>query len=472
MSRIVDPSLDHRKFESVTPTYRHSRLVANTGKTEFILQPASKTEIVWDLPVRPRNLPRTYLEADLVIGVPSGQTVNYNKVWTKGCSWLNQLEFRNRSGTQVTFVDNADQVYNALAPYCNRLEETKQHGTVINSTLPTNATSTQSSMYHRSNARVSDPALPQQPNPDRIVNGAHDTANVNDTEEQYFQVGADGAETVIHIRLPLSEFFDTFLAEEQDCFFEEIMQLRLNLNELTKVGFQSGGADAAAAASANGVVAPVSSAKLTNVFLMDCLEVDKEASRDIISLVQRGKTQRMPYMIVHNESINDAATQYNRQIKMNEASTGDRVLRICSFTTNGGESLNNNMDTNNRNVAGVSERKTSFFTSLNSLRLQEVDIECGSNGVDYDLMRPYLKDSCVQSRDHYNHSSVWSDSFDGSSLAHCRERDSVKGGLKMSGLEHTWAIQQKTPTGTNRQHYAVIVAQRTLSQQNGQILVA
>lgn len=460
---LVDPALDHRKLEAVKPTFRFSRLVANTGKTEVILQQASKQEIVWDLPVRPRNLSRTYLEFDLVVNTPASD-LYYNKVWTKGMSTLNQMELRTRSGTEIVFVDNADQVYNALAPYCNRLENMLQHGTVVPSVSPDSAITTQTSMIHRSNALASATPL--------MRDGAQQAGSVNYTEEQHFAVGpqrvdatpASGA-TCIHYAIPLSEFFDTFLAEEQDSFFEEVVQLRLNFNEYSKCGWSS------SSPTAIGTVAPLAGATIKNCYLMEALEVDPQAAKDIIRLVRGGKTQRIPFMHVHSEAINDSATQYNRQIKMNQASTGERVLRICHFTTNGGERDEKNMDTNNYNNGGVSAHKTSFFTSLDSLRLQEIDIQCGGKGDDYNLMKPYLKDSCLQSRQHYNESALWSDSFDGVPLSHCREADSVENGLKMAGVERTWQLQQRTPTGTSRQNYVVIVAQKQLVQQSGQILV-
>ena len=475
---LIAPELDHRKLEKTQGTYRFSRLVSNTGQTSFSLQAASKQEIVWDLPVRPRNLSHTYFNFNLEVTAP-GASGSFNKVWTKGMALCNQIELRNRSGTQIVYVDNADQVYNALAPYCNRLDDTLEHGTVLASATPATSVSSQTSMIHRSNALADATPASNTANASRMVSSGaavnvstQADADVNYTEEQYFQVGGDNAKVCIHFAIPLSEFFGTFLAEKPDCFFEEVVQLRINLNEFGKVGWSSN------SATALGTVAALAGATITNCYLMDALQVDRVAAKDIIRLVRAGKTQRMPYMVSYKESIPASATQYNRQLKMNEASVGDRVLRICHFTTNGPETGATNMDTSNTNVAGVANKKTSFFTSLDSLRLQEVNIQCGAAGEDYDFMRPYLKNSVIQSRNHFNHSALWVDDFCGNPLADCRINDSVKNGLEMQNLERTWQLEQQLPTnaGTGadavRNHYVVVVGQRTLTQQNGQILVA
>jgi hypothetical protein len=458
---ITAPEIDYRKCEVQKPTYRYSRLVQQTGGTNVTLSASSTAESVFDIPSKCMNLKRSFLNFNVTVAAPSGGPGNSNHLWTLGCPWFERVELRTRSGTQIVDLNSANVYYRALAPYQKKLQEALEVEPVKAEAATAGAvTSSQAQMVCPNNILASATSAAGANSSARIVNDVKSASSKSYTESEYFIAGADNAATVLNVALPLGEFKQTFLSSSQDSFFQEVIELRLVWAQSGKMGFGDAPAGGAVVAS------PVPS--ISELFLYQALQTDPSICNQLIRMVQSGKSQRIPYVYTYREAFNGST--YNRNLRFN-ASHGDRLLRIMHCNADASESNAKFGQIDNGINAGVGRVVSSFYTSMDNLRQQEVDVQTGASAIDYKFMKDLLAGSCIQDRSGYNHSRVWIDSFDGVKSCDYEEMDDCKNGLNLTGIERQWGLNQTNNGSQAGVNYVFAVTQKMLTQSGGQILL-
>ena len=462
---IVDPALDYRKQTISAPTYRFSRVVQNTGGTGVTLSATSVSESIFDLPAKCRSLSRSFLYFDITVPDP-GASTQFNHLWSVGASWCDAIELNIRNGDNIVRVNNANVYYRAMSPYTTKLAKMKSADPVKGDAI-TAATRTTSmnAMVCRNNVAVpTDASVASGNSACRLVDGVKVANSLGDDELQYVACGADSSVTVLNVAIPLSEFKGTFLSLPQDSYFPEVVQLRIQWARLGQLGFND------TAVATGGTISALASATISNLYLYDCLEVDPQICNDLKAKVRSGMSMTIPYVHTYREAHNSAT--YNRQLKFN-ATHGKNLLRVvhCNVHATETDSTFGQLD-NSTDGSGDGAEVLSFYTNLDGLRLQDVDVRSGQHGEDYAFMKHQIEGSCIQDRSGYNHNRIWSDSFTGQRLCDTPETDDIENGLPLSGgTERLYALNQTNTTAAARVSYEFAVTQKTLQQQAGQILI-
>lgn len=457
------PEIDYRKGEVHKGTYRFARLVQQTGGTTKTLSTTSTSESVFEIPSKCWNPSMSYLHFDLNLPDP-GATTHYNHVWTVGVPWLEKLEFRSRSGTQIINLNNANVYYRATAPYTKKLEDMLSADPVKADAL-TQATRTTSmnSMVCRNNSAVGTGATASGNSACRLVDGVKVTNSLSYTEPQYVACGADTSISVVHVALPLSEFKGTFFSEKQDAYFPEVMLLVITWSQVNKLGFVD------TATATGGTITSHASASISNLYFYQALEVDPVICRQLINKVNSGMSQTIPYVYSYREQ--NTGSTYNRQLKFNQ-SHGKNLLRImhCNVHATESDSTFGQLD-NNTEGDGDGAEVLSYHTNLNGLRLSEIEINSGNAGDDYAMMKKQIEGSCIQDRSSFNHNRLICDSFDGQRLCDTAENDSLDNGLPLTGVEQLFSLDQVNNGSITHVNYVFAVCQKQLVQSQGQIMV-
>jgi hypothetical protein len=458
---LKDPALDYRKQSISAPTYRYSRVVQNTGGTGVLLSDTSVSESVFDLSTKCRSLSRSYLSFDINLPAAVGAR---NHVHTIGAAWLDQIELNTRAGDNIVRVNNANVFYRAMAPYTTKRDKMKSADPVkADAVSEATRTTSMNSMVCRNNTRTLSSTATENLNSScRLVDGVKEANSLIVDETQYVAAGGDAAATVVNVSIPLSEFKGTFLSLPQDSFFPEVMQLRLQWARLGQLGFTD------TTAATGGTIAALAGATISNLYLYDSLEVDPEICNQLKSKVMSGMSMTIPY--VHTYRENYSGGTYNRQLKFN-ATHGKNLLRIVHCNTDTSETGATFGQLDNKTVGGVGSKVASFYTNLDGLRLQDVDVRSGSHADDYHFMKHQIEGSCVADRSIYNHNRIWSDDFTGQRLCDSAETDDVENGLPLSGPERIWAINQTNNGAQTGVSYVFAITQKVLQQSGGQVLI-
>lgn len=412
MQAKIDNTIQYNQSLKRDSEYRYTKLIQNTGGDTVTLLTASQTS-VFEIPVVGMNLAKSFISFDQKI--PENDTkTGFAQGWRHTPPWQ-RLELYTRGGVYLMDVTNFNHVYQALGQRTMNISDFQGSDTGI------------------------------------LVK-----SSINDLAIKKFATSiatadpADGKSTVTQTwRIPGRELYNTILSLDKTIIGGEVLNLRITWLPAQGHGFWS--------TNAAGTGTPVDIAanravSITNLALYVAQEMNPSVLNELSQVVSTsGMSVLIPY--IHSYKTNLTGTSNAISLRFSRGH-GVSLERVYTLTTTGTESAASRYD------AVVTGNFTSFYSLLDSKRIQEFDINVAT--LDYDWMKESEKKGRVVSLQLSNDSTNFahSDSWCGSDLE-CAINQHISG-LSLD-QEKKYDVYFTRPAGVDSfNYYSIAVCQRQL----------
>ena len=278
---VVPTQLDYKKYPTIKPKYKLSRLIQQTGGQTVTLNTAGGQESIFEIPVKVINLACSKIQLQLQIAAGGAGFSNY--IFGNCIPFWQQVQLYNRGGQLIVDLYQAQNHTNLVTLPETKFEELKtmdRYAAGLTGNIPPSTATNpvgQGQVFQTANnemfifnGSIAYAATNTSPVPGIVnytnVRHNHDSTQAANTfttssftdvkydEVRYFTVGGANAATYVNFTLPLSVFKNTLLAVDKDLYFNEVMLLRLVWNPVARVAFTSGAPLAAITAQNNPIV--------------------------------------------------------------------------------------------------------------------------------------------------------------------------------------------------------------------------
>lgn len=404
IERITNPQSYYKPYFYNHPYYKYTRILPNTGNQQHIISPASTNDAMFEFPAKVFNPSKCILEK---VSKTAIANTNADSIWTRQdvVADISQMELSTRSGfrlAELNFIQNHSKVI--------RKKNTKLTDFITNDDLEGISVYPDATDAHSKEVTVAGTT------PSFIS----DLGAYPDKKWEISDIGT-GTATVPgntdsrRVQYTFGDIFkDTPLAVDKDLYFcGEAVLLRLLFGPGNKVGFKNN----------NDALLGTLSSLTTDTTLSDiCIYMAVETNPDLANstmniAMSSGLRCYVPY--THSHKINiPSGTVHNVSLRMNRSH--GRLLRsitISPFNTNESGYLaydNTNTDT--------APKIDSYYTSLDSQRIQEFNVVCGAANVspkrydDWLIHKDMLKGSMIQNT--YQYYNNWFHCEDFSYISH------------------------------------------------------
>ena len=124
MTDIVIPmQLDYKKYLTIKPKYKLSRLIQQTGGQTVTLNTAGGQESIFEIPVKVINLARSKIQLQLQIAAGGAGFINY--IFGNCISFWQQVQLYNRGGQLIVDLYQAQNYTNVVTLPETKFEELK-----------------------------------------------------------------------------------------------------------------------------------------------------------------------------------------------------------------------------------------------------------------------------------------------------------------------------------------------------------
>jgi len=402
-------TIEYRPSVMADSEYKLTRLVQNTGGDSVVISGTQAIATI-ELPAVAMNLAKSWL--NFTITVPKNGTGAGAALIYRDTPPIQRLELFTRSGRYLCDVSNFANIYQAFGQRTKKIESF--HG--FRDGIVTNVKTTPSEMKIR----------------------RFDT-----------MLGSDaGTHLSSKFRIPGRELYNTILSLDKSVYFGEVLQLRLTFGSLDSIAFH-----ATNDTGAGGTPAPSATLTDFNYYL-----AQEQNPRVVTDLIQTVSTEGMSLVVPFVHSYKTTGNSENTAVSIRlSRGHGQSVERVYTIPISGAETFAD------RYVADA-EQLVSFYSLLDSRRIQEFDIKCGGVGgaKDYIWLREHAHQDRVVSLDAANdvQNFAWSDSW-------CEELECAKnqrlGGLDLS-VERKYDVYfEAAATVVDTKYYSAVVCQKMLT---------
>jgi hypothetical protein len=395
-------TIEYRPSVIADSEYKMTRLVQNTGANDVVISTSQAVATI-ELPAVAMNLAKSWL--NFTITVPANADDAKYAFAYRDTPPIQRLELFTRGGKYLMDISNFANIYQAFGQRTKTIDD-----------------------YHGFNDGI-------------VVK----TAAPNDltTRRLVSLVGASGAPTV-NFKIPGHELYNTILSLDKSVYFGEVLQLRITFGAKDSIGFW-------ATDGAGGT--PVTTGTPITLTNLNYFLAQEQNPRVVNDLVQTVSTEGMSLVVPFVHSYKTSATAADTAVSIRlSRGHGQSVERIYTIPIAGAE------EGVTRYVADASQL-VGFYSLLDSKRMQEFDVLCGTVR-DYLWLRAHEKQDRVVSLDAANdvQNFAWSDSWcDG---LECAKQQHL-GGLDLS-VERKYDIYFKSTVNTTK-YYSAVVCQKMLS---------
>lgn len=441
---MIASELSYAPSLITNPSYRYSKLVPQAGTQSVNLSTNQTTETLIEIPTKVHNLSRSVLQFQVQIPELAGHHTN---IHSSGFPSIDRLSVYTRSGVYICDINSVDKFYKVVAPRTSKFVKMMSADKMAIGASSALATSV-GHYLHTSNALASASYRLDNTGANLI---ASDKSYV---EQQYIQqgaaAGAGAGDVFYNVQMELGEMIHTVLNIDKDIYFGEIMVLRIQWAPSNRLGFVS----TTGAPTVN--VAAISTACLiNNIALYLAVETNPDIISSLVAKVNSSGLQLIvPYVHTYKNS-NSNSTFIATQQRLNRGH-GSSLLRVYSSLFNGSESGSTAF--NNSNVA--SAKCTSFYTSMDSMRLQDSDVSVANNE-DYLMMKDALEGSCIENSSIFKYNWVVQDDFTGFKTSDASLTDSTQNGLSLEA-ERLYQVNLNSVSAANQNLYSFYITQKML----------
>ena len=420
------------KSQDVIPTYKYHRLIArgNAGATQQLTIDANVAgqDIVFDIPAKVLNFYESSLSFQAAFtAAPANR---YNFIYGDLIAPISEAHLYTTGGFDICRVNHVERYTKIVSKAEVKKDDAEFYG--ANGSFHT-VTGTD------------------------LVNPRYGAVKMPDVksiyEPRYYRIGTVANATVIQVEIPLSVIRNTILATNKNYFFNEVIQLRFKFNGRDSWGSVAGdGTVPEFDDPTTNTAALPGDITITNLRLNLALETNPLIYMPMIKEVQTGtKVLTIPYVHSFMQPI-PAGTFQTVTVRLS-GTHGNYLKKIYHSVFNNAEAgLTRYLNTNEDGANVVS-----YYTELDSTRLQESDIVCANND-DWRAVRPFVKGTLADDFGVYRYNWFALTKFD-----HVDEDTSVHtfdSGLPLN-TERMYTFTANTANAAFR-HYIFAVVTKTL----------
>lgn len=379
-NKIVAPELVYATSNVIHSNYSFNRLVPQSGSQDVTITATATSETLIEIPTVAHNLAQSYLSFDLDIS-KSNTPGDYNWYYTDVIP-IQQMQLYTRNGQYL-----ADVNY-----WMNYMKVVPKRELSIDKFLALD----QIEVLKRCNVIASS-------------NIRHDntSGDIAYTEPDYIAVSGDNAATgAMQYKLPLFLISNTIFSINKTLKFADVIVLRIVWSPLNRFAWKA--TSAANPTTGAGDIAATVVGNVKNLNLYLAVETHPMISTDLNNKIASGGLRlNIPYVYCYKTTLGangTVTTRWNR-------GHGSELRKIYTTLFNTAENKNTNLD--HSNVAGA--KVESYYTMLDSNRIQQVNIDAKTKFEDYMYNKKFLQESLLQSRNVYQYNWFHLDDFSGDS---------------------------------------------------------
>ena len=408
MEATIDHTIQYGQSVKRDSEYKFTKIVQNTGGTEVKIQAAQQTS-VFEIPVVGFNLAKSFINFDQK--VPENDTATRFAFAFRDTPPWQRLELYTRAGVYLMDVTNYNHVYQAFGQRTKKIEDF--HGSDTGIIVKTD---------------LDDLKILKT-----LVGAASDGAGAGDVKQQW--------------RIEGSELYNSVMSLDKTLITGEVLNLRITWLPAQAHGYWTtlvgGGTPVEIKTSAT--------VTISNLALYLAQETNPAVLNELSEVVAtKGMSVLIPY--VHSYKTNLSGSSNAISLRFSRGH-GVSLERIYTLMTTGAESANT------RYNSILTGKVTSFYSLLDSKRIQEFDISVSSN--DYDWMKKHEKKERVVSLQLANDNTNFahSDNWCGGSLE-CAVKQHI-GGLSLD-QEKKYDLYVNKPNNDTINYYSAAVCQKQL----------
>ena len=497
MDTHVSTELNYKPAMSIAPSYKMTQLVAREGTSDVTLLAGQLTN-VFEIRGDVFNLAQSNLYFDYKIGLQANKFIN---CYADTIPQIQMMELVTGDGKQLCYINNFAQYVKVMLKGNTHIDDYLQNddtnilkrcnganssgsttGTFSNGRIQSGAAGAGGGFV---SAAVATAAGDVKVNVDgtfgadrgavtgsvsastnvNALRYSNDAVSLSYTENKYIFRSALGGDLTVQYRFKLGELKKTIFALNKDLFFNQTIFLRITWGNKYLNGWTTD------AANLNpDTLVDASAQTISNLYLYLAKEKNPSVIADIMA--KYASPEGLPPIIYENvivDKTNRTASTNQTVSRIYSIGDGVRLKSITYSVFPNDETKNQTFDTNNINGSKV----VSFRSLLNNERLYEFDVQCTTaSGLDYMLMKPYLKKSVIQDRNQYQYNWHFSDCFDAACGPDEQDKFStVSSGLALSQAPLKYDIYATTVNAAFN-HYLFSVVERRIqvSQSMGVML--
>lgn len=448
MSIKVAPQQNYQKVVSAYPDYKYVKVptVNPVGQNNTLINTSGGTDVRFDLPVLAYNLAQSSLQ----FTIKTAASTHYSFLFMDALSPFSQIQLFTRGGAMLCDLQNVQNFTKVIwKSRISRKEYENMDTHSMNETVGTG-----SGNFLRMNKNPTVGGTVQNIYAKRPT----ETNDLAILENSYLEHTEDTKAGVMFFSIPLSLLRDTILSLDKTVWMGEILTLRLVIGQKVKVGFKSDD------------LTPSATAVLADSSIQDfALYLATERNQNTVNLLREkalspeGIQYNIPFVWTFTNPL--TGTQQNTSVRLSKAQ-GQKLLRIYHsiFNTETGLNAYNNSQ--------VASNLDSFYTSLNSQRLQDWNLNV-NNYDDWMQMKKHLSNSITYSANIYYYSHYWIDDFCGlKSFADDDDLDSneIKGVDLGEEIRYDFVSTMSSSTANTHYDFAVVSRIVSVSPQGIMIL--
>lgn len=441
------PQTDYEKQVEVSPKYDTQLLYPLEGTQAVTVTTGGGQMVTFDLPAVPYNLSRSYIS---LLATPAGGT-NYN-YW-----FLNNIPFRTvqlytKSGLYIADIQYCNYVTDIILPATIPFEE---YSNFARGLTDNTANANYHSNIFKNNTATLGIAGAGDQRQVRFGNAGAGTGSSQMVNETAYSIvgGNTTATPLVYLHIPLGLLKHSIFALDKDLYFgSDQLQLRFTFDNSTQYVFNATDPTGNTTGAAAATTISMSSVKLY---------LATERNEEIVNAL-KAKYLSGGYSIL---------TDYPH-IFMRNLTTGNQVIQLRVNRSHGKylkKIFHAPFDNDTGNFWDVYNRSnigqviiTSFYTTLDNMRLQNFNVTCSAME-DFLLLKPRLAGSLILDSNIYQYKNFWCDDWSGvEKLVDDGGKEQVENGLPLDGREYLWAYNGTT-AGNALNHYSVVVCSRELA---------
>lgn len=437
MEAKLDETIQYGQSVKRDSAYRFTKLVQNTGGQEVTVNSGQTS--TFEIPSVAFNLAKSFL----IFDQKAPSQVDLKTRLFRDTAPFQRVELYTRGGTYLMDVTNFASAYQTMAQRNMSVDHffTSSDGVLIQDiTTPNFAVTTTVDPF---TVDGHDPV----PDPITATSTVVSTFVATGTTPLKLKVGAtEAAVNETKWRIPLREMYNTILSLDKTILLNEVLSLRITWASSAEMGWQARNDGTTNLASLTGNV------DISNLALYLAQETNQSVINDLTALTRSsGMSILVPYLHVYKTNLSTSSHAVSIRLSRGHGISLERVYTGFGSGSEG---------TSVRYANSILGRDiTSFYSLLDSKRLQEFDIDVASG--DYSWTRRSEHQGRVVGLNVLNDSSnfAWVDSWCGDDLE-CAIHQQM-GGLSLD-IERKYDLYVKCVNPSAVNYYTVAVCQKQL----------
>ena len=453
METKIDHTIQYGQTLKRHSEYKYTKVIQNTGGDDLVIG-ASTQSSTFEIPVVGFNLAKSRI--NFIQNIPAA--AHYTAAFRHTPPW-SRVELFTRGGTYLMDVTNFSHIYTAFGQRTKKIEDFHGDETgIITKSIPAPA-----AFGTPIPAAAGDPATGAEF--DAAVtrlNAVADsvTAALQSSSELQLrmnQISTDSGDLSVRWSIKGSELYNTIMSLDKTLILGEVLNLRITWLQNAAHGFTSD--DGLGATNPANIINNVSINKLA-VYLAQ--ESNASVLQDLSNVISTDGMQFLiPYTHAYKTTLPRNTTSHAISVRLSRGH-GISLARIYTLFGSGAEEKQTRYEAKLSTASPVVTGPRSFYSLLNSRRVQEFDIDV--EALDYDWMKTGEKKDRVVSLSIGNDQRLFahSDGWAGTDLESSKSQEMVGLSLAVEQKYDLYVNRGATAAAADANYYTAAVCQKQL----------